>query len=80
MTGATPEGGVLLKDGSRLKADLVLGADGYNSRVRATLDLGGRIRSIPDGCARHLIERRSDVLAGRAQEHWDGARRMGILP
>ena len=32
--GATPEGELLLANGSRLVADLVIGADGINSKVR----------------------------------------------
>ena len=39
--GATPEGELMLADGRRLKADLVVGADGGNSRLRDSLGLSG---------------------------------------
>ena len=41
VTGALPEGVLLLQDGRRLAADLVIGADGVRSSVRASLVKGG---------------------------------------
>ena len=53
VTGSTaiaaePSGELLLEDGRRLRADLVVAADGVRSRVRNSLDLGASYRSLPD--------------------------------
>src|SRR5580692_9653981 len=38
VASAVPEGALVLEDGRRFKADLIIGADGYNSRVRESVD------------------------------------------
>ncbi|MEA2400167.1 MAG: hypothetical protein QOK00_570 [Thermoleophilaceae bacterium] len=77
---ATPDGELVLTSGQRLKADLVVGADGVNSRVRDSLGLAKRIKDLRDGCGRHLIVRKPmDPKLGQ-EEHWDGARRAGVVP
>ncbi len=55
--GATPDGTLLLQDGSRLSADLVIGADGVRSRVRDSFELGQRRRQYADGLIRVLADR-----------------------
>ncbi|WPB57453.1 NAD(P)/FAD-dependent oxidoreductase [Xylophilus sp. GOD-11R] len=55
--GATPEGELLLADGSRLKADLVIGADGVKSKVRDSLQLPMERKAYQDGLIRVLTDR-----------------------
>jgi 2-methyl-3-hydroxypyridine 5-carboxylic acid dioxygenase len=56
--GADPEGGLLLADGARLTADLVIGADGAGSAVRNSLgDLTQERKKYQDGVCRVLIPR-----------------------
>jgi 2-polyprenyl-6-methoxyphenol hydroxylase-like FAD-dependent oxidoreductase len=77
---ATADGGLVLANGRRLQADLVIGADGVNSRVRDSLGLTKKVKDLGDGCGRHLVVRKAmDPKLGQ-EEHWDGARRAGIVP
>jgi 2-methyl-3-hydroxypyridine 5-carboxylic acid dioxygenase len=50
--GATADGELLVADGARLKADVVIGADGVRSRVRDAFDLGQQRRRFADGPGR----------------------------
>jgi 2-polyprenyl-6-methoxyphenol hydroxylase-like FAD-dependent oxidoreductase len=82
--GATPDGELLLADGSRRKADLVLGADGINSRVRDSLDLLMYRKHLGYGAIRMLIPRDDrDVPAqdrDRYIEYFTGTRRVLYTP
>jgi 2-polyprenyl-6-methoxyphenol hydroxylase-like FAD-dependent oxidoreductase len=82
--GAEPEGVLNFADGSRVRADLVIGAEGINSAVRDSLGLlrwrraagqfGYRamIRRVPEEC---------DDRVGRAHcENWNGSRRLLFAP
>jgi 2-polyprenyl-6-methoxyphenol hydroxylase-like FAD-dependent oxidoreductase len=80
VVGATPEGEILLADGTRRKADLVIGADGVNSPVRSSLHLAKHVRELPDGGGRHLIPRLPGDPKNVMIERWNGGRRIGILP
>ena len=66
-SGAGEDGTLLLDDGRRLKAGIVIGADGVRSRVRDAFDLGQRRRHFADGLTRVLVER--GPLRGGAWEH-----------
>ena len=55
--GASPEGVLLLENGQRLKADLVVGADGVRSSVRDSLDLAQVRATHTDGITRLLVPR-----------------------
>lgn len=57
VQGASPDGSLILADGSKLKADLVVGADGAGSRVRDSLSLGQERERYADGVARLLVSR-----------------------
>lgn len=57
VVGASPEGVLHLADGSRLEADLVIGADGVRSAVRDSLALPGTRKKYIDGIIRVLVPR-----------------------
>ena len=82
VDGAQPDGQLCLKDGTRLAADLVIGADGVHSRVRDSLDLLDRRSMLPDGAMRFVFQvdpgaTGIDPVAGApAIEYWSGSRRL----
>ena len=84
---ADPAGAVMLADGRRLPADLVVAADGINSVLRAGL-AGIACRRSPqgEGGVRMTIPRRADEIAGDAVsgrkliEAWAGGRRVLWCP
>ena len=82
--GATPEGELLLGNGERLAADLVIGADGINSKVRDSLDLLMYRKPLGYGAVRMMIDRAAtDAPAEdlpRYIEHFTGARRILYTP
>lgn len=80
VKGATPDGQLLLEDGTCLEADVVIGADGVHSAVRENLALAERITNLRDGCVRFLLERRPGEMDELFVEQWAGSRRLGILP
>ncbi len=67
VVGAEPEGVLRLADGTRLKADLVIGADGVKSAVRDALGLAQDRRKYQDGIIRVLTGRHG--LTGGAWDH-----------
>jgi 2-polyprenyl-6-methoxyphenol hydroxylase-like FAD-dependent oxidoreductase len=79
---ATPAGELLLGDGRTVRADLVVAADGVNSRLRDSLGLLAHRRFLPDGCIRVLIPKLDPAEAsdGRTIEYWSGSRRLLYNP
>ena len=79
---ATPDGELQLANGERLKADLIVAADGVNSRLRDALDLVSERRYLRDGCIRVLIPTRSaqEGMDARTIEYWSGNRRLLYNP
>jgi 2-polyprenyl-6-methoxyphenol hydroxylase-like FAD-dependent oxidoreductase len=81
---ATPDGDVVLEDGRRLRAELVLAADGVNSAVRESLGLLRSRRELADGAHRLLVPRwereRHDPLWQVSYEYWSGPRRIIYSP
>ncbi|HWI34961.1 MAG TPA: NAD(P)/FAD-dependent oxidoreductase [Burkholderiales bacterium] len=79
---ASPDGQVQLASGERIRADLVVAADGVNSRLRDALDLVAVRRYLRDGCIRVLIPARSreEGLDTRTIEYWSGHRRLLYNP
>jgi 2-polyprenyl-6-methoxyphenol hydroxylase-like FAD-dependent oxidoreductase len=68
-----------------LKADLVVGADGSNSRLRDSLGLLAKRKFLVDGCTRLLMEKTAAERAasdGGATtiEYWSGTRRVLYTP
>ena len=84
VAGAHSHGELILRNGRRLKADLVVGADGVGSPTRDALGLVKSWITLPDGAIRLLIPRTQDELT-RAEsqvyvEYWSGPRRILYTP
>ncbi|MFI5010756.1 MAG: FAD-dependent oxidoreductase [Hyphomicrobiales bacterium] len=79
---ASPTGELRLADGRSFSADLIVGADGCNSRLRDGLDLIATRKHLPDGAIRLLIDRvdGEDISRGRTIEYWSGSRRILYTP
>lgn len=85
VTGSTavaadPTGELTLEDGRKLRADLVIAADGSRSKVRESLGLGSAYQSLPTIINRYLIPSRAIAPDGITREHWSGRYRIGITP
>jgi len=84
-TGATADGELMLADGLRVKADLIVGADGSNSQLRDSLGLLSQRKYLVDGATRLLIgktaaERAASNGSATTIEYWSGTRRMLYTP
>ena len=83
-SAATPDGELILADGRRLRADLIVAADGTNSRLRDSLGLLSKRKPLADGAIRLLIDRISQDRAagepGTTIEYWSGSRRVLYTP
>src|SRR5919205_954572 len=79
---ATPQGELTLASGERRRADLIVAADGVNSRIRDSLGLVAKRRYLPDGCIRILIPKldAAEATEGRTIEYWSGNRRFMYNP
>jgi 2-polyprenyl-6-methoxyphenol hydroxylase-like FAD-dependent oxidoreductase len=80
---ASSAGEVTFADGKRVKADLVIGADGANSRVRDSLGLLDRRKPLVDGCTRLLIPKTAEEEGqdgATTVEYWSGSRRVLYTP
>lgn len=73
---ATPRGELELADGTLLKADLAVAADGAFSRVRESLLLTRRVDYLDEGYIRLLIPRREKDPPTEITEYWSGSRRL----
>lgn len=81
---ATPEGEIETAAGKRYRGDVVIGADGVNSKVRDSLGLCRERRGHIDGAIRVLVEH----VPGRTDkpewayllEWWSGSRRVLYSP
>ncbi len=81
---ATAAGELAFVGGRRLKADLIVGADGSNSSVRDSLGLIAKRKYLVDGCIRLLMdktpEERHSTDGGKTIEYWSGTRRVLYTP
>jgi 2-polyprenyl-6-methoxyphenol hydroxylase-like FAD-dependent oxidoreductase len=82
--GATPDGALILADERRIKADLIVGADGSNSRLRDSLGLLSKRKYLVDGCTRLLMDKtaaeRAATNRAKTIEYWSGTRRVLYTP
>ncbi|WP_342363799.1 NAD(P)/FAD-dependent oxidoreductase [Terrarubrum flagellatum] len=81
---ATAGGEVLFADGRRETADLIVGADGVNSRIRDSLGLVAKRKAMPDGAIRVLLDKTDEERArgdtGTTIEYWSDSRRILYTP
>ncbi len=81
---ATSDGELRLASGERIKADLIVAADGSNSRIRDSLGLLAIRKLLVDGCTRLLIEeqaaKRAPAEGATTIEYWSGSRRVLYTP
>ena len=81
---ALPSGELTFDDGRTVKADLVVGADGVNSRIRDSLGLLKHNKTLRDGATRMLITRteqeRESPEHQKCGEYWSGTRRVLYTP
>ncbi|QDL91948.1 FAD-dependent monooxygenase [Paroceanicella profunda] len=81
---ATPDGTITFASGATAQADLVVAADGVNSRIRDGLGIPTRKRDMPDGAIRLLIPKTPEEVAlgdtGTTVENWQGSRRILVTP
>lgn len=81
---AQPDGELVLSGGERRKADLVIAADGINSKVRDSLGLLRSRKRHADGAIRLMIPRlaaeRSTDEGRKYIEYWSGFRRILYTP
>lgn len=80
---ATPEGRLILANGEQIEADLVIAADGTNSKLRDGLTLLEKRRKLSDGAIRLLLDKTSEEKksdGGTTIEYWSGSRRVLYTP
>jgi 2-polyprenyl-6-methoxyphenol hydroxylase-like FAD-dependent oxidoreductase len=80
---ASADGTLTLADGRALKADLIVAADGTNSRLRDSLGLLNKRKYLVDGCTRLLIEKTPEERGqdgATTIEYWSGSRRVLYTP
>lgn len=80
VASAEPEGVLVLADGSRLPADLVVAADGTNSRIRDSLLLTDKISYLREGYIRLLVPKHPGDEESVITEAWHGAQRFLYCP
>lgn len=81
--GATAEGLLSLADGNEIEADLVVAADGTNSKIRDSLGMLSKRRWLADGATRLLLAKTPEettVKTDTTVEYWSGARRVLYTP
>jgi 2-polyprenyl-6-methoxyphenol hydroxylase-like FAD-dependent oxidoreductase len=78
--GADPDGALILESGKRMPADLVVGCDGYNSKVRDSLGLGEQVGFVTEAfTGRFTVPREVRPEFEINQNFWVGHRRCGVL-
>lgn len=77
---ADPDGALILESGKRMPADLVVGCDGYNSKVRDSLGLGEQVGFVTEAfTGRFTVPREVLPEFEINKNFWAGHRRCGVL-
>ncbi|MFZ3361442.1 MAG: NAD(P)/FAD-dependent oxidoreductase [Xanthobacteraceae bacterium] len=71
-SGATADGELTLTDGRRIRTDLVIAADGSNSRLRDGLGLLAKRKYLVDGCTRLLMDKNAAERQATESAKTDG--------
>ncbi len=80
VKAAAPDGTLVLETGERLSADLVVGCDGFNSKVRDSLGLGDQVGYITEAwTGRTTIPHTDGPGLETNRNFWTGHRRVGVL-
>ncbi len=80
---ATADGVVTLADGRHFEADLIVAADGTNSKLRDSLGMLSKRRWLADGATRLLLQKTPKEMMGNSGttiEYWSGTRRVLYTP
>lgn len=80
VAGADPDGALVLEDGKRLTADVVVGCDGFNSKVRASIGVPAHPRLLDTCINRYLLPHRRWTREPVTTENYSGMRRIGVTP
>ena len=75
-----PAGALVLADGGRLDADLVVAADGVHSRLRDGLGIASTVRRLPTVIHRYMLPTREISTSPDMIEHWSGRYRVATAP
>jgi 2-polyprenyl-6-methoxyphenol hydroxylase-like FAD-dependent oxidoreductase len=77
---ADPDGTLIMESGERFSADLVIGCDGYYSKIRDSLNLAEEVGFVTDAyIGRITIPRQNRQAFETIQEYWAGTRVCGVL-
>lgn len=80
---ATPDGTLVMENGNRFAADLVIGADGVHSRIRQNSGIPGRRVKLNAGAIRAIVPQLPtdrDLPRETFAEYWCGKRRFFYAP
>jgi 2-polyprenyl-6-methoxyphenol hydroxylase-like FAD-dependent oxidoreductase len=78
--GTEPGGVLILANGTRLHADLIVAADGFRSRLRDAVIPGARQWELKTIVNRHFIAGRDLTPDEMSIQYWSGQRRVGVAP
>lgn len=80
VVSADASGSLTLEGGEVLKADFVVGADGYNSKVRDALGIAEKVDTVSSSyVGRTIVPRTEQEQEEFGCENWSGPRRLGIM-
>ncbi len=82
---ASADGELMTAQGQKYKADLIVAADGANSRLRDAFNLIEKRKALVDGCTRLLIPKTPEEMLSSQDgattiEYWSGSRRLLYTP
>ena len=81
---ASADGELMTARGQKYKADLIVAADGANSRLRDAFNLIEKRKALVDGCTRLLIAKTPEEMRSQdgatTIEYWSGSRRVLYTP